>query len=146
MNDYHNGDNLGMEPHVQDDYTITVSPDPRGLHVAVHRGSRCVHSEVVAVQVREAAEPSDDEIDAIAASMADGAGGMLKQWGYRQFARALLARYGAQPVTRTEPSSGLGTIEYSVRAPETTKAFSDPAVRAAWTLGPVSDTQPKRRT
>lgn len=94
MNDYHNGDNLGLEPHVQDDYTITVSPDPRGLHVAVHRGSRCVHSEVVAVQVRGAAEPSDEEIDAIAMSMPDGAGGMLKQWGYRQFARALLSRYG----------------------------------------------------
>src|SRR5690606_9448180 len=39
-------------------------------------------------------EPSDEEIDAIAASMPDGLGGMLKQWGYRQFARALLARYG----------------------------------------------------
>src|SRR5690606_7622444 len=38
--------------------------------------------------------PSDEEIDAIAASMPDGAGGMLKQWGYRQFARALLSRYG----------------------------------------------------
>ncbi|HEY8355151.1 MAG TPA: hypothetical protein VIK69_09080, partial [Methylophilaceae bacterium] len=49
------------------------------------------------------AEPSDEEIDAIAASMPDGAGGMLKQWGYRQFARALLARYG-QPAASVEPS------------------------------------------
>ncbi|QDJ35871.1 hypothetical protein CBR67_03955 [Bordetella hinzii] len=45
-------------------------------------------------QPAASAEPSDEEIDAIAASMPDGAGGMLKQWGYRQFARALLSRYG----------------------------------------------------
>lgn len=42
------------------------------------------------------AEPSDEEIDAVAAAMPDGAGGMLKKWGYRQFARAVLARYGSQ--------------------------------------------------
>ncbi len=47
-------------------------------------------------------EPSDEEIDAIAASMPDGAGGMLKQWGYRQFARALLARYGQSAADEIE--------------------------------------------
>ncbi|KCB31569.1 hypothetical protein L541_3170 [Bordetella hinzii CA90 BAL1384] len=48
----------------------------------------------LAAQPAASAEPSDEEIDAIAASMPGGAGGMLKQWGYRQFARALLSRYG----------------------------------------------------
>jgi hypothetical protein len=75
VNDYRNGDNLGLEP-------TTPSPEPPAAPKA---------------------EPSDEEIDAIAASMPDGAGGMLKQWGYRQFARALLARYGAQPAARVEP-------------------------------------------
>ena len=75
VNDYHNGDNLGLEP-------TTPSPEPPAAPKA---------------------EPSDEEIDSIAASMPDGAGGMLKQWGYRQFARALLARYGAQPAASVEP-------------------------------------------
>ena len=75
VNDYHNGDNLGLEP-------TTPSPEPPAAPQA---------------------EPSDEEIDAIAASMPDGAGGMLKQWGYRQFARALLARYGARPAASVEP-------------------------------------------
>jgi len=61
----------------------------------------------LAAQPAASAEPSDEEIDAIAASMPDGAGGMLKQWGYRQFARALLSSYGrpagdAQPVAAQE--------------------------------------------
>lgn len=55
-------------------------------------------------------EPSDEEIDAIAASMPDGAGGMLKQWGYRQFARALLARYGTQPAASAEYSQFLTDV------------------------------------
>jgi hypothetical protein len=52
-------------------------------------------------------EPSDEEIDSIAASMPDGLGGMLKQWGYRQFARALLARYAA-PQADTWPGRFFG--------------------------------------
>lgn len=35
---------------------------------------------------------TDDEIDAIAESMPGGLDGFLKQWGWRQFARALLAK------------------------------------------------------
>lgn len=35
--------------------------------------------------------PSDEEIDRIASMMPDGAGGMLTQWGYRQFARQVIS-------------------------------------------------------
>jgi len=43
--------------------------------------------------------PSDADIDAVFNDMPDGANGWLKSWGYRQFARDLLARYG-------QPASG----------------------------------------
>lgn len=61
-------------------------------------------------QPAASAEPSDEEIDAIAASMPDGAGGMLKQWGYRQFARALLSRY-SRPAGEAQPVAWLRSDE-----------------------------------
>lgn len=55
-------------------------------------------------------ELSDDEIDAIAASMPDGAGGMLKQWGYRQFAQAV-ADHCAQRLNIVQPSGNAGELD-----------------------------------
>ena len=50
--------------------------------------------------------PSDAEIDAVFDAMPNGAHGFLEDWGYRQFARALLAQYGSRAgdvvVTRDE--------------------------------------------
>lgn len=55
----------------------------------------------------EPAMPSDEEIDAVFNGMPDGLDGWLKTWGYRQFARAILDRYGnaAQPATSDEPTT-----------------------------------------
>ncbi|TCU92580.1 hypothetical protein EV686_11417 [Paracandidimonas soli] len=44
--------------------------------------------------------PSDADIDAVFNDMPDGANSWLKSWGYRQFARALLARYAT---TKEQP-------------------------------------------
>ncbi|VFR81074.1 hypothetical protein RAN3_2514 [plant metagenome] len=38
---------------------VTASPDPRGVHVAVHQGEHCVHAEVVAVPAASAEQVRD---------------------------------------------------------------------------------------
>lgn len=112
--DFHNGPNLGLEPTPPRQVTYQNGwPVPAGWKLVPEEPSRAMlrpfwkwppsnltqaYRAALAVAPEPPAapqdEPSDEEIDAIAASMPDGAGGMLKQWGYRQFARALLARYG----------------------------------------------------
>jgi len=92
---------------------VPVAPTPEMLEAGAkqvdwyaHNALECYHAMLAAAPTPPAqVEPSDEEIDAIAASMPDGAGGMLKQWGYRQFARALLARYGRQQAETAEPAA-----------------------------------------
>lgn len=152
--DYHNGDNLGLEPtatrQVTGEYLTLVfekpiSPAVRAIFaaqewVAASHYDALQERDNYAREVAElraenkrlreelskmrGGEPSDEEIDAIAASMPDGAGGMLKQWGYRQFARALLARYGKAPAADGDARPGYAGVSVWVGNAQATQIVS----------------------
>lgn len=63
-----------------------------------------------AATVAAQAQPSDAEIDSVFDQMPNGAWGFLKDWGYRQFARSLLARYVSQ-----QPVSGADGLPIELR-------------------------------
>lgn len=44
-------------------FVVTATPDPRGVHVAVHQGQHCVHAEVVALPAASAEPAWTDELD-----------------------------------------------------------------------------------
>lgn len=50
--------------------------------------------------------PSDDEIDEVFNAMPGGFDGFFKSWGYRQFARAILAKYTHPAPTELSRISG----------------------------------------
>lgn len=50
-------------------------------------------------------EPSDDEIVAVWQSMPGGADGWLKHFGFIQFARAILSRFGTRPAAEPVPNA-----------------------------------------
>ncbi|WP_321289290.1 hypothetical protein [Alcaligenes phenolicus] len=65
-------------------------------------------------------KPSGDEIDAIARAMPGGLNGFLEGWGWRQFARAVLERYGnlgavGQQAAGTQPVDDRISLDFSIQ-------------------------------